>query len=79
MGTDIPNQACVNSPSGSTIGKIQNFIFLSKIPDETNIVLIANKKPGQTSTGILIPDNINTKLKDEAGNIIKSLKSQNLI
>jgi hypothetical protein len=79
MGTDIPNQACSNSPSGSTIGKIQNFIFLSKIPDETNVVLIANKKPGQTSTGILIPDNIDTKLKDEAGNIIKGLKSQNLI
>jgi hypothetical protein len=78
-GTDIPNQACSNIPSGSEIGKIQNFIFLSKIPDETNVVLIANKKPGQTSTGILIPDNINTKLKDEAGNIIKGLKSQNLI
>jgi hypothetical protein len=40
---------------------------------------VANKKSGQTSTGILIPDNINTKLKDEAGNIIKGLKSQNLI
>jgi len=78
-GTDIPNQACVNAPSGSSIGKIQNFIFLSKVPDETNVVLIANKKPGQTSTGILIPDNIDKKLKDEAGNIIKGLKSQNLI
>jgi hypothetical protein len=80
MGTDIPNQACVNNPSGSNvIGKIQNFIFLSKISDETNVVLVANKKPGQTSTGILIPDNIDKKLKDEAGNIIKGLKSQNLI
>jgi hypothetical protein len=80
MGTDIPPQACSNNPSGSNIiGKVQNFIFLSKIPDETNIVLIADKKSGQTSAGILIPDNINTKLKNEAGNIIKGLKSQNLI
>jgi hypothetical protein len=79
MGTDIPNQACFNTPSGSTIGKVQNFIFLSKIPDETNVVLIANKKPGQTSTGILIPDNIDKNLKNQAGNIIKGLKSQNLI
>ena len=78
-GVDIPNQACSNLPSGSTIGKIQNFIFLSKISDETNVVLVANKKPGQTSTGILIPDNIDKNLKDEAGNIIKGLKSQNLI
>jgi hypothetical protein len=79
IGIDIPNQACSNLPSGSTIGKIQNFIFLSKISDETNVVLVANKKPGQTSTGILIPDNIDKNLKDEAGNIIKGLKSQNLI
>ena len=80
MGTDIPNQACSNNPSGSNIiGKVQNFIFLSKIPDETNVVLIADKKSGQTSAGILIPDNINKKLKNEAGNIIKGLKSQNLI
>ena len=76
---DIPNQACANMPSGSIIGKVQNFIFLSKMPDETNVVLVANKKPGQTSTGILIPDNIDKKLKDEAGNIVKGLKSQNLI
>jgi hypothetical protein len=78
-GNDIPNQACVNRPSGSNIGKLQNFIFLSKIPDETNVVLIAEKRPGQTSTGILIPNNIDENLKDEAGNIIKGLKSQNLI
>jgi hypothetical protein len=76
---DIPDQACANIPSGSTVGNIQNFIFLSKVKDETNVVLVADKKPGQTSTGILIPDNIDKKLKDEAGNIIKGLKSQNLI
>ena len=79
MGTDIPNQACVNSPSGSMIGKVQNFIFLSKIEDETNIILIAEKKLGQTSTGILIPDNIDKNLKDQTGNIVKRLKSQNLL
>jgi hypothetical protein len=28
---------------------------------------------------MVIPENINTKLKNEAGNIIKNLKSQNLI
>jgi hypothetical protein len=78
-GQDIPNQACANIPSGSDIGKIQNFIFLSKVSDETNIVLVADKKPGQTSTGILIPNNITADLKNEAGNIIKELKSQNLI
>lgn len=80
LGSDIPNQACSNIPSSpDVIGKIQNFIFLSKIPDENNVVLIANKKPGQTSGGILIPDNVSTELKNQAGNIVKGLKSQNLV
>jgi hypothetical protein len=74
----IPNQACYNFETGS-IGKIKNFIFLSKIPDETNIVLISNKKQGVSSDGIILAENINNELKEDAGNIIKNLKSQNLI
>jgi len=77
--TNIPNQACANNPSGSTIGHILDFIILSKIPDETNIIINHEKNPGQTSAGILLPENISPELKKEAGNIIKNLKSQNLI
>jgi hypothetical protein len=77
--TNIPNQACINNPSGSTIGHILDFMILSKIPDETNIVIIGDKKQGQTSAGMVIPENITSNLKTEAGNIIKGLKSQNLI
>jgi len=76
---DIPNQSSKNNPSGSTIGQILNFIILSKLSDETNIVINHEKNPGQTSSGILLPENIDEVLKDEAGNIIKRLKSQNLI
>jgi hypothetical protein len=76
---DIPNQSCSNNPSGSTIGHILDFIILSKLPDETNIIINHEKNPGQTSAGMLIPENINKDLKDQAGNIIKNLKSQNLI
>jgi hypothetical protein len=80
-GDNIPNQACINSNeiTGSDIGKIKNFIFLSKIPDETNIVLISNKKQGVSSDGIILAETINDNLKEEAGNIVKNLKSQNLI
>jgi hypothetical protein len=80
-GDNIPNQACINNTfiTGSDIGKIRNFIFLSKIQDETNIVLISNKKLGISSDGVILAENINDSLKDEAGNIIKRLKSQNLI
>ena len=73
--SEILPQSCLNNSNT----RIQNFIFLTKIPDETNIILLANKNPNQTSTGILIPININSKFKKEAGNIIKGLKSQNLI
>lgn len=78
-GTSTPSQICFNNPTGSTIGHILNFIFLSKIPDETNIIINHDKRPGQTSAGMIIPENVNPELKKEAGNIIKNLKSQNLI
>ena len=77
--SDIPSQACANNPSGSTIGHILNFIILSKIPDETNVVLITDKRPGQTSPGILLPEFLDKQTKEDAGNIVKRLKSQNLL
>ena len=80
LGDNISNAACINKNSlPGEIGKILNFIIMSKVPDETNIILIGEKNIGTTSAGMVIPENINTKLKNEAGNIIKNLKSQNLI
>ena len=80
FGENIPNNACVNRNSlPGQIGKIINFIFLSKVPDETNVIINYEKKPGETSAGILYTEDINPELKKEAGNIIKGLKSQNLI
>lgn len=74
----IPNQSC--SDNISLIPKqIQNIIILSKVPDETNIVINKSKKPGETSPGIIIPFNTSLELKSKSGNIIKSLKNQNLI
>lgn len=80
LGDDIPNMSCSNKNNlPGEIGKILNFIILSKISDETNIIINGEKNSGQTSGGIIIPGNINKLLKDDAGNIIKNLKSQNLI
>ncbi len=76
---DILNQSCINNPTGSTIGHILNFIILSKIEDETNIVLFTEKNQGQTSPGILLPEYLRKDIKDDAGNIVKRLKSQNLL
>ena len=80
FGENIPNASCINKNElPGKVGKILNFILLSKVPDETNIVINAEKNPGLTSTGILYTEDINLNLKNEAGNIIKGLKSQNLI
>lgn len=73
-GEDIPTQACSDE-----VKNILNFIILSKTPDETNIVVEHEKESGVTSAGIVFPSNISEDLKGEAGNIVKGLKSQNLI
>jgi hypothetical protein len=80
LGGDIPNAACINKNQlPGQVGRILNFILLSKISDETNIVINHPKNIGVTSAGILYTEDINPELKKEAGNIIKELKSQNLI
>jgi hypothetical protein len=78
LGDNIPNVSCQGSTLGN-IGKILNFIILSKIPDETNIIIDYGRNFGETSPGILYTEDINPTLKQNSGNIIKGLKSQNLI
>ncbi len=75
---NILNQSCIDNGIGIPF-KIQNFIFLSKIPDETNIIINSTKKSGKTSPGLIIPEDVNKSLKEKSGNIIKQLKNQNLI
>ena len=77
---EIPNEACLDFPvSGSFASEIQNIIFMSRIPNETNIISIGSKNIGKTSPGIVLPGNLPNELKEKAGNIIKRLRNQNLI
>jgi hypothetical protein len=71
----IQNQSCYNNSTT----QIKDIIFMSKVEDETNVILLTNKQPGQTSAGILLPEYLDSKTKEDAGNIVKRLKSQNLI
>ena len=79
---DIPARACEDFP-GATLPEdarqIKRFIILRKVEDETNIVLDFAKQEGRTSSGIVLPADIPPALQDKAGNIVKELKSQNLI
>lgn len=38
--------------------KIERFLILKKVVDETNAMITFNKRPGQTSYGFLIPENL---------------------
>ena len=79
---DIPARACedfLTKPLPEDATQIKRFIICKKVEDETNIVLNFQKQPGQTSTGIVLPADIPKSLQDRAGNIVKELKSQNLI
>ena len=78
---DIPARACEDFTTSNpdAARQIKRFIILKKVEDETNIVLNFEKQPGQTSTGIVLPADLPTSLQEKAGNIVKELKSQNLI
>jgi len=60
-------------------GKIKKYMFLKRLPDETNIILNYNLETPITQDGLLFPQYIDEKLKDNAGNIVKALRAQNLL
>jgi hypothetical protein len=65
--------------TGNVGGYIERYIFNKHVPDETNIILRYNPKANITQDGILFPYYIEQTAKDNSGNVIKSLKDQNLI
>lgn len=58
---------------------IVDYVINKHVPDETNIILRYDPKTQITQDGIVYPEYIDTTVKDQSGNTIKSLKSQNLI
>jgi len=57
-----------------------NFIIFKKASDETNVILEFDPTdPTVVEEGLLYPQYISNELKRESGNIIKSLRAQNLI
>jgi hypothetical protein len=55
------------------------FIVQKHLPDETNVILRYDPSNNITQDGILFPQNIDPVVRDNAGNVIKSLKQQNLL
>jgi hypothetical protein len=60
--------------------RLCRYIYWKHVPDETNVILKYNPKDSTiVEEGLLYPQYISGDLKNRSGNIIKSLKSQNLI
>jgi hypothetical protein len=69
----------VSSTTSAFPSAISYFIMNKHVPDETNVILRYAPTSNITQDGILYPEYISETAKQQAGNTIKSLKSQNLI
>jgi hypothetical protein len=56
------------------------YIFWKHVPDETNVILRFDPtSPTLTEEGLLFPQYISEPVKLNSGNVIKALRSQNLL
>lgn len=77
-----PPQKVVRTPLQIILDKIINpsksnarsFCILRRVEDETSIIINFKKNPGQTSNGLLIPNNLQTDINRDISNIIAPLK-----
>ena len=61
-------------------GTVCKYIAARHIPDETNLILRYNPiAPDLVENGVVYPQYISEAVRKNAGNVIKSLKSQGLI
>jgi len=58
---------------------IYKYIVLKHIPDETNLILELNGAYNIPTDGLIFPKYISKIARENSGNVIKSLKQQNLI
>jgi len=60
-------------------GYISKYIVLKRSPDETNLILAFSGSSNITDDGLIFPKYIDPIVRENSGNVIKSLKQQNLI
>ena len=58
---------------------IPRYMVLKHIPDETNLILDFNATYDIPTDGLVYPQYLSERIKENSGNVIKSLKQQNLI
>jgi len=60
-------------------GRITNYIVLKRDDDETNLIFAFSGSSNITDDGLIFPKYIDPIVRENSGNVIKSLKQQNLI
>ena len=74
LGLNTPlSAAAKNSLTSSNYGK---FLLLSRLPDETNVILNFTKRDGKTSYGFLIPETISSAVLANIDTITKEVKQK---
>jgi hypothetical protein len=69
------NPACIFS--GTYPGYVKKYIINKHVPDETNVILSYSPNSNISQDGLLFPQYIDQTVKDNSGNIVKSLRAQN--
>lgn len=59
-----------------SLGTYKRFLLLKKLEDETNAYLVFKKRPGPTSYGFLIPENISPDVLAQIDTITKQAKQK---
>jgi hypothetical protein len=72
LDTQLSNLYYTNLVSGS----YQSFLILSRLEDETSAYVTFRKRPGKTSYGFTIPQNIATDFLDNIDTITKEVKQK---
>jgi hypothetical protein len=72
LNAPLSNLAKINLTSGT----YSRFLLLSRIKDETNVILNFTRRDGKTSYGFLIPEDISQSVLDNIGNITREVKQK---
>jgi len=73
LASELPSN--LNKPAYDS-NTVTQFIILSKVDDETNLILTFDKKPGTTSLGFIIPNNLHPDVLANIDVITKEVKQK---
>jgi hypothetical protein len=73
LASELPSN--LNKPAYDS-NTVTKFLILSKVNDETNLILTFDKKPGTTSLGFIIPNNLHPDVLANIDTITKEVKQK---